>query len=203
MDQPTYSTQTDFANNVLRLVNQSTKFIEGMKQIKPMQSGTTGHMENVKKQICSADVSNVSNIGIDLDSLDSELQKLLNKFFMVQSSYNKDAKLTNFLGDFAKNPQDAYTKLVSYSDGCIQQIDAVITAYSRVEKGITKADLWIKHMLSNYSPEGVSEKARSARAIVNELSKVVAKVREACHNSKLELLSVRNLSVKYAKPRAQ
>ncbi|MDP7282248.1 MAG: hypothetical protein QF475_01230 [Candidatus Undinarchaeales archaeon] len=203
MNEPLYSTQGDFANKVMRLVSQSNKFLENMKAIKPLQSGTKGKLEEVKKLVFGADVSNVSSIGIEVEALDSELQTLLQKFYVVQNSYSRDTTMASFLGDFTKNPKDAYSKLVSYSDGCIQQVDSVITAYSRVEKGITKADLWIKSMLSHYSPKNVSDKARKARAIVDALSVVVSQIRGASHNAKLELLNIRNLAVKYAKPPAK
>lgn len=196
-----YNTQGDFASHVLRLVSQSSKFLDGMKDIKPLQSGATGTLENVTKAVYSAEVSNVSSIGIDLNSLDTELQTLLHKFYIVQNSYKKDETMASFLGSFSKNPQDAYTKLVSYSDGCIQQIDSVITAYSRVEKGITKASLWIRHILSHTSPESVSKRAKEANITIRELSKVVAQIRDMSHNSKLELLNIRNLAAKHAKPR--
>ncbi len=195
-----YSTQADFTNQVSRLVKQSSHFIENMKTVKPMQSGTSGLLEKIKKEVYSSEVTNVSNIGIDLEVLDTELQKILAKFFLVQSSYNRDATLKSFLGDFNQNKEDSYTKLVSYSDGCIKQIDSVITAYSRVEKGITKADLWIKHMLSNYSPKKVSDKARNSRKVIIDLSKIVAHVRNMSHTAKLELLNIRNLSARHTKP---
>jgi len=203
MDQPMYSTQADFTNHVLRLVNQSTKFLDNLKEIKPMQSGTIGSLEKVKSAIYSAEVSNVSSISIDIEALDSELHKLLNKFYVVQNSYDRDATMKSFLGDFNKNQQDAYSKLVNYSDGCIQQIDSVITAYSRVEKGITKANLWIKHILSHRSSDNVAKRARDSNAIINNLSKVVAQIRNMSHNAKLELLNIRNLSAKHIKPRAE
>jgi len=201
MDQPVYSTQGDFASHVLRLVSQSNKFLNDMKVIKSLQSGTIGALENVTKAIYSAEVSNVSSIGLDLNNLDTELQKLLNKFYIVQNSYKNDETMASFLGNFNKNPQDAYTKLVSYSDGCIHQIDSVITAYSRVEKGITKASLWIMHILSHTAPESVSKRARDAKSTISELSKVVAQIRDMSHNAKLGLLNLRNLAAKHAKPR--
>ena len=201
MDQPVYSTQGDFAGHVLRLVSQSCKFLDGMKEVKPLQSGMTGSLEEVKKSVYSAEVSNVSNIGLDLNQLDAELQKLLHKFYIVQNSYKNDETMASFLGSFSKNPQDAYTKLVSYSDGCIQQIDSVITAYSRVEKGITKASLWIRHILSHTAPDSVSKKARDAKTTISELSKVVAQIRDMSHNAKLELLNIRNLAAKHSRPR--
>jgi|TARA_Y100000310_G_scaffold344418_1_gene457068 hypothetical protein len=203
MDEPVYNTQGDFANNVVRLVGQSDKFLESMRTIKTLQSGTSGLLDNVKKLVYSADISNVSSIGIDLDSLDSELQTLLQKFYVIQNSYKRDKTLSSFLGDYSKNQQDAYTKLVSYSDGCIQQIDSVITAYSRVEKGVTKANLWVKHILSHYASKSVSEKARKANAIIVELSKIVSHIRDQSHNAKLELLNIRNLSSKHVKPSTQ
>lgn len=201
MERQTYSTQGEFTNHVLRLVNQSTNFLGGMRAIKPLHSGTIGSLETVKKSVYSADVSNVSSIGLDLDALDKELLTLLNKFYVIQNSYKADSTMVGFLGDFNKNPQDAYAKLVSYSDGCIQQIDSVITAYSRVEKGITKANLWISHILSHYSPESVANKAVKAQKIIKSLSAVVAQIRNLSHDSKLELLNIRNLTAKYTKPK--
>jgi 3-dehydroquinate dehydratase len=200
MDQPTYSTESDFANKVLRLVNQSQKYITTMRSIKQIQSGAVSELENIKESVNTANVSAVSNIGIDLDQLDNELATLIKKFYVVQSSYKQDASLSTFLGDFKKNQQDAYAKLVSYSDGCIKQIDSVITAYSQIEKGITKADLWIKHILSHKSPPKIAKHAQESRDVINNLSKIVSHIRNTTHDAKLELLNIRNLSVKFSKP---
>lgn len=201
MEQPIYVNQADFHGQVARLVDESGRFLDSMKPIKPLQSGTPGLMSQIKKQVNEAEIRSVSDISMSLDVLDTELQKILNKFFIINNSYKRDQSLASFLGDFKDNPADAFTKLVNYSDGCIQQIDAVITAYSDVERGITKANLWIKHIMANFATQKIADKARKAKAIVLDLSKIIAHVRNVSHNSKLELLNLRNIATKCMKTR--
>jgi len=193
MDPPKiiYGTEQEYLNNILRLVNTSTTFLNMLKQtnVKKMH-GKTGRLDLIQSKIASAEVTNVARLSTDVVSLDAELRTLMSKLHLVQGNYKTDTALSHFLGNYKKTPADTTIKLLNYVDDCLTKTDSVVAACCKIEKNMNVARHRITSILVSRAEEKTWDKARRSNEVLKELTGLSREIKGNCHNAQSDLLKI-------------
>ena len=191
-------TEKEYTDCVLRLIDEAASFIDDLKsrKIKYLTASSRGRIDELIENASSCEMQKVKSIAPSLQALNGELSTLLKKFHVIKSAYRTDESLKSFLGDYSQNPSNSCTKLISFIDSSIAQMDSVIVKYSDVDRAKKPAHTWILTILSNQTGDSVSKKARKARIVLESIRNLIGELQGMCHSSKLELMNIRNTASK-------
>ncbi|HIK01911.1 TPA: hypothetical protein H1008_02245 [archaeon] len=191
-------TEKEYADCVLRLIDESSNFIDDIRsrKIKFLTASSRCRIDELIESADSCEMQKVRSIAPSLQALNGELSNLLKKFQIIKSAHRTDETLKSFLGDYTQNPSNSCSKLISFIDSSIIQMDSVIAKYSDVDRAKKPAHIWIMTVLSNRSGDSVSKKARKARLVLESIRNLIDELQGMCHSSKLELLNIRNTASK-------
>lgn len=200
MPAPLYSiSERDYLNSIGTLITISDNFLNSLResQLKFTSVGTHGRVDEVLAKLSNAQIAQVKELHLYMSSFNDELTKLIGRFQVVKNSYSKDSGLKNMLGDYSKDCEGAYKKLLGFTDGCLVQLDAVVTAYSKIEQEKKAAKTWVLTILSSKSSKALIKKAQVSNLLITELSQLIDEIRPLCHLAKLELLTMRNNAARH------
>lgn len=200
-----HGTEKQYLDNVLRLVNIASSFLDSLRteSLLYLSSGSKSRIDKMVSLSESAELNSVSDISSDFETLNKELENLARKFQIIRNSYKSDESLTEFLGDFQKDPTGCYKKLKSFINGSLNQIDTVVASYAAIERSKKPAKNWARTILSHHSSESVTNKAREANQIIKSIETLIEDVRGVCQDTKVDLLDLRSDVAKFAKAGAQ
>jgi len=140
----------------------------------------------------------VREIEPHLRALDKEFDVLVKKFQLVQRSQQVDKSLKNFLGDFAKDSEDAFRRMDDFVSDSMRLADSVITVYAQIERAKRPAQTWVTTILSTgtSSSKAMVERANQAKKVLAGIDAVTKDVRNMCQQTRTELDTIKGVATR-------
>lgn len=205
MESAYFGTDREYHENIDSLMNTSSRFLDSLREqkLKFVSIGTAGRIDTIENSFKNAEISLVKNMYNSISNLNSELAILIGRAQVVKNNYSRDKSLKHFFGNYNSNSELAHKKLLEFIDGNVAQLDAVISAYSKIDRERENALSWIATILSENTSSKTTKKATNAKKMLQELYTAIEELRVICHDARYSFLGIRDNVAKYASPRTK
>ncbi len=190
----------DYSACINGIASLANRFLSATKKynLKFVIPPETPRLLNAVRMVQGVELQQVKDLESYLVSLDRELDVLTKKFQLVQRSQQVDRDLKNFLGDFAKDSEDAFRRMDDFASDTMRMADSVITVYAQIERAKRPAQNWVATILSPgaSSSKAMVEKAKEAQKVISEVDSVAKDVRNICQQARTELDVIKGVATR-------